>query len=185
MVVAGNAPVNVPTRFAPRGDEILRVCRRCIEDDLATTGDSYYRCHHQIREVCECSKHRVPLISTACPWESATTSPRMSPNCDCAALHNPSYCFLMSTGSTATKIRTDRGKASIAPIPPRAGPHQLASPRAASSCRTSYTGCPRAARTPDASTRSPQTPPPTARAALAAHAVVPLGLVSPRDAPTP
>ncbi len=71
------------------------------------------------------------------------------------------------------------------PTPPRANPHQPASPRAASSCRTSYTGCPRAARTPDASTRSPETPPAIARAAPVAHAAAPPDPVAPRGAPTP
>jgi hypothetical protein len=63
-----NAPVKVPTRWTPRPGCTLRVCRRCVDDDLKKYGTSYYRCEHQIDDVLECPHHGgTGLISTKVP----------------------------------------------------------------------------------------------------------------------
>lgn len=47
---------------------VMRTCPRCLAEDRAAHGESYWRRAHQLQGVHFCMKHKVPLVETDIPF---------------------------------------------------------------------------------------------------------------------
>lgn len=52
------------------GEQYLRFCPLCVEDDRETYGEAYWHRKHQIRNMSVCTKHRCRLVESSVPAKS-------------------------------------------------------------------------------------------------------------------
>lgn len=52
------------------GEQYLRFCPLCAEDDRKTYGETYWHRKHQIRNMSVCTKHRCRLVESSVPTKS-------------------------------------------------------------------------------------------------------------------
>jgi len=53
----------------------FRLCERCVRDDIARRGETYWRRMHQLPGVLVCTAHRTPLQVTSIPYRSPERYP--------------------------------------------------------------------------------------------------------------
>jgi hypothetical protein len=77
LAVMQNASFGLATR---------RLCLRCVQEDLAQFGESYWHRAHNLPGVRMCAKHRCSLVSSQLPAGTLRTEYRLPIECETSAL---------------------------------------------------------------------------------------------------